>query len=174
MWKYNHLQPNELMHFGKKGMRWGKRTNAGPRSEADTARSLAKEYTNAMDKRAAKRPEKIGRQQEAKTAHKIADKYTTTMDKKEAKKDFKNEVKIANKKGLLVDTNAGQMRTNYNVTRINKDLTITQAYNSKGTKIGKDEAERILNSSGKKTGLKTLAATGAVAIGGAAVLALLK
>lgn len=25
MWQYNHLQQNELMHYGKKGMRWGVR-----------------------------------------------------------------------------------------------------------------------------------------------------
>ena len=25
MWQYNQTQPNELMHYGKKGMKWGKR-----------------------------------------------------------------------------------------------------------------------------------------------------
>lgn len=25
MWQYNHLQQKELMHYGKKGMRWGSR-----------------------------------------------------------------------------------------------------------------------------------------------------
>ena len=174
MWQYNYSQPHdELMHYGKKGMKWGKRS--GPRrTEADTARSLAKAYTNSMDKRSAKRPGSLNRKQEAKTANKLADKYTNAMDKKEAKNDFKKEVKIANKKGLLIETNAGKMRVNHNVTKMNKDLKITQAYNSKGVKIGKDEAERILNSSGTKTGIKTLAATGAIAVGGAAVLALLK
>jgi len=28
MWQYNHSQPNELMHYGKKGMKWGKRTSS--------------------------------------------------------------------------------------------------------------------------------------------------
>ena len=85
MWQYNYSQPSdELMHYGKMGMKWGKRS--GPkRTEADTARSLAKGYTNAMDKRSAKRPGSVSRKQEAKTAHKIADKYTTAMDKKSSK-----------------------------------------------------------------------------------------
>ena len=26
MWQYNHVQPNELMHYGKKGMKWGRKT----------------------------------------------------------------------------------------------------------------------------------------------------
>ena len=49
MWQYNHLQPNELMHYGKKGMKWGRRR--GPISAFKNAHSThkanVKTYTEA-------------------------------------------------------------------------------------------------------------------------------
>ena len=44
MWQYNQTQPNELMHYGKKGMRWGKRK--GPISAFKKAHSTHKENVN--------------------------------------------------------------------------------------------------------------------------------
>lgn len=38
MWQYNHLQPNELMHYGKKGMKWGKRS-ARPKIVSNVVRN---------------------------------------------------------------------------------------------------------------------------------------
>ena len=53
MWQYNQSQPlDELMHYGKKGMKWGKRS--GPISTFKKARSTHKEnvkrYTDASKK----------------------------------------------------------------------------------------------------------------------------
>ena len=84
MWQYNHLQPNELMHYGKKGMKWGKRNSkrSFAESENNSAHRLAGAYTNAMDKRVLKKPDSLSRKSEANSAHKLADKYTNAMDKK--------------------------------------------------------------------------------------------
>ena len=40
MWQYNHLQPNELMHYGKKGMKWGRRKSVGPNGSKVTTTKL--------------------------------------------------------------------------------------------------------------------------------------
>lgn len=46
MWQYNHLQPNELMHYGKKGMKWGKRKG----KIKSTAKTLGSRYKKALEK----------------------------------------------------------------------------------------------------------------------------
>ena len=46
MWQYNHSQPNELMHYGKKGMKWGKRKA----KVASTAKNIGSRYMKAVKK----------------------------------------------------------------------------------------------------------------------------
>lgn len=113
---------DELYHHGIKGQRWGIRRFQNPdgslkaagakrygvaqdranraASEARTAHKLADKYTNAMNRKAAKRQaqadanpksgikrDKANRaQQEAATAKKLAGKYTSAMDAKAAKR----------------------------------------------------------------------------------------
>lgn len=81
-----------LAHYGILGMKWGVRRTKiqldrarRAESEAKTAKKLATAYTNAMDKRAAKKPSSVTRANEAKTAHKIADAYVNAMNKKATK-----------------------------------------------------------------------------------------
>ena len=46
MWQYNYLQPNELMHYGKKGMKWGRRKG----KIKSTAKTLGSRYKKAVEK----------------------------------------------------------------------------------------------------------------------------
>ena len=102
MWQY---QPtDELIHYGKKGMRWGRR----------------------------KSPE-----------HKA----------------FRAEVKNAKKHGMLADVISNddyghsKLLKKQQITRIPNSMAITQVkqvYNSKGLKIGKDEADKILKQVGRE------------------------
>lgn len=125
MSEYYLTRNDELYHHGIKGQKWGLRrfqnedgslTTAGrehygygqdradrAKSEAVTAHKIANAYTNAMDKKAAKRQAQADKKtnpftrynaqlradrakEEAKQAHKIADAYTGAMDKKAEKR----------------------------------------------------------------------------------------
>lgn len=40
MWQYNSSNPNELMHYGKKGMKWGHRTGTKPKVVGNVVRGM--------------------------------------------------------------------------------------------------------------------------------------
>ena len=59
MWQYNHSQPNELMHYGKKGMKWGKRKA----KVASIAKSIGPRYMKAVKKHESTHDERQARYQ---------------------------------------------------------------------------------------------------------------
>ena len=69
MWQYNHSQPNELMHYGKKGMKWGKRKA----KVASIAKSIGPRYMKAVKKHESTHDERQARYQKGvKTATNVA------------------------------------------------------------------------------------------------------
>ena len=63
MWQYNYLQQNELMHYGKKGMKWGRRSvgraqgrSNNARADVEPTKKIGDAYSNSLAKRAAKKP----------------------------------------------------------------------------------------------------------------------
>ena len=69
MWQYNQTQPNELMHYGKKGMRWGKRKAKA----VSTAKNIGSRYMKAVKKHESTHDERQARYEKGvKTATNIA------------------------------------------------------------------------------------------------------
>ena len=76
MWQYNHSQPNELMHYGKKGMKWGKRKA----KVASIAKSIGPRYMKAVKKHESTHDERQARYEKGvKTATKIASAATIAV-----------------------------------------------------------------------------------------------
>ena len=63
MWQYNYSQPSEeLMHYGKKGMKWGRRRVRMPqgrvndaRADVGTANKIGDKHVSSIEKKAGKR-----------------------------------------------------------------------------------------------------------------------
>ena len=51
MWQYNQTPDNTLIHFGKKGMKWGRRKSIGPNgSKVTTTKIPFNTYTKTVNK----------------------------------------------------------------------------------------------------------------------------
>ena len=76
MWQYNHSQPNELMHYGKKGMKWGKRKA----KVASTAKNIGSRYMKAVKKHESTHDERQARYKKGvRTATSIASAATIAV-----------------------------------------------------------------------------------------------
>lgn len=123
MWQYNHLQPNELMHYGKKGMKWGHRTGSKPAIVSNVVRGrLIGKYGNTKYNQA--RAQKKGRVKSAAigVGNQIADNFTLGYRQvKDAKKitGDKSKTKVGSTiaKNLIL---GGYGTTKYNQLRKDK------------------------------------------------------
>lgn len=161
--------PNELTHHGIRGQKWGVRrfqnkdgslTNAGKKRYDNDNNDLAtkkaayktakKEYNKSFDKaynRAIAAWSPIKKHREANDARwedainkadafiKAKSEYETTKKAVKAeKKAFKEDVKYAKKNGLTVEYDKDKFG----------NVNIKQFYDSKGAKIGKDYAMKVM------------------------------
>ena len=72
MWQYNYLQPDELMHYGVLGMKWGHKKARRYENKARIARESAKEWREIGYNKASKLANK-GKNEKA---TKIKNKYS--------------------------------------------------------------------------------------------------
>ncbi len=101
---------------------------------------------------------------------------------------FRAEVKAYKKRGMTSDTvtyddYGGRSKTtksnshhisSYNVGgKITGNTKVTQLYNSKGVKIGREEAAKIVRQGEKEKNMQSLAVTGAIAAGMTAAILIL-
>ena len=124
MWQYNHSQPSdELMNYGKKGMKWGHRTGTKPAIVSNVVRgSLMGKYGNVKYNQA--RAQKKGRVKSAAigVGNQIADNFTLgyrqVKDNKKISGD-KSKTKVGSTiaKNLIL---GGYGTTKYNQLRKDK------------------------------------------------------
>ncbi len=164
MWQYN--QSNELRHYGKLGMKWGRRSSVAQnradraRSEASTAGNLAKRYTGAIDKRLAKKPNSINRLSDSKNARKLADAYTNAMNKKATDRQNRADRKERVKNLRKEDTLAAKLTYN-KATYKYADKLIQKRGMEKVSALKKAKGQAWVNTAIATVGLVTYAAISA-------------
>lgn len=96
---------------------------------------------------------------------KVANKAGAKYDKAAKKSNFKADVKDFKKRGFEID---------YEIDLGTGEFKVSQYYNSRGEKIGRDYAEKVIAKSRKDNAVSTLVGTTAVLVGASFVSALLE
>lgn len=143
----------ELKHYGVKGMRWGHR-----KKQSRYERAADRAQRDADDLR------KHGYTAEADAVQRVADKNRQKAIRKAEKKQFKADVKDFRKNGFELD---------YEIDAKTGQFTVTQYYNSKRQKIGKEYADRIL-AQVQKENVRAVYGTYAAMLGAAVVASMLE